>query len=68
MNGPTVIDWMLVIPDVALWFTVIMSLIAIVRHQNTTKRNTLWEMCIQVLYVFQIILSVVGLLVLNMVN
>ena len=68
MIGPTIFDWMLMVPDVALWLSMIMSFVAILMHPFAADRYRLWGMGRLAIYVCQVILSAIGLLVLNMVN
>ena len=68
MKAFEVFEWMLMVPDIVLWLTVIVSFVFILAQPTACDRNTWWGKLKLAIYVIQLILCVNAIIVLNMVD
>lgn len=68
MTGAAVLEWMLVVPDVALWLAVIVCIWQIVWMPLRSHSDTWSSLGKMAIYVIQLVLSVVALITLNLTN
>ena len=68
MTGPNVLEWLLVVPDVALWLGAVVSFSAALSQPNARDRDDWWGMAKLAIYMIQFVLCILSLVVLNMVS
>jgi len=68
MTGPNVLEWLLVVPDLALWLGAVVSFSAALSLPSYRDRDTWRGRAKLAILIFQFVLCILSLVVLNMVS
>jgi len=68
MTGPNVLEWLLVVPDLALWLGAVVSFSAALSLPSDRDRDTWRGRAKLAILIFQFVLCILSLVVLNMVS
>ncbi|CAB4123174.1 hypothetical protein UFOVP29_333 [uncultured Caudovirales phage] len=68
MKGPSVLEWLLLAPDVALWLTMAVAFTQTLTQSRARDSNTWCGLAKLGIYMIQFALCIVALITLNLVN
>ena len=68
MTGPMTLEWMLIVPELALWIGLVTSIINLVISVDFDRRNSWYTRITVLIYLFQAVITSIGLVVTYLVS